>query len=60
MFDKQLMFAVRLALEAGFLLHRVIWTVTGRRRLLQLINVLHKDEGFEYRPVVQKNVLNHH
>lgn len=54
MFDKQLVFAVRLALEAGFLLYRVIWTITGRRSLLQRINVIHKDERFEYRPVVQK------
>lgn len=55
MFDKQLMFAVRLALEAGFLLYRVIWTITRRRSLLQQLNVFHKDERFEYRPVVQKN-----
>lgn len=59
-FDKQLMFAVGLALEAGLLLHRIIWTVTGRRRLLQQLQVFHKDERFEYRPVVRKsNLLNH-
>ncbi len=58
MFDKQLMFAVRLALEAGFLLYRVIRTVTRRRSLLQRIDVFHKSEWFEHRPVVQKNNLN--
>lgn len=61
MFDKQLMFAVRLALEAWFLLYRVIWTITGRRSLLQRIDVFHKDERFEHRPVVPKNnLLTHH
>lgn len=61
MFGKQLMFAVRLALEAGFLLYRVIWTITGRRSLLQRIDVFHKDEWFEHRPVVQNNnFLNQH
>lgn len=55
MFDKQLMFAVRLALESGFLLHRVIWTITRRTGLSQGLKVFHKDERFEYRPVLQKN-----
>lgn len=34
-FDKQLVLAVRFALEAWFSLHRIVWTVTGRGRLLQ-------------------------
>ena len=55
MFDKQLVFAVRFALEARFLLHWIIWAVTGRSRLLQIVDVLHKDERFEHRPVGQKN-----
>lgn len=54
-FDKQLVFAVRFALEARFLLHGVICTVTGRSRLLQRFEMFHKDERFEYRPVVPKN-----
>lgn len=57
MFDKQHVFAVRLALEAGFLLHGVVCTVTWRSRLLQLNNVLHKDERFEYGPVCAKEQL---
>ena len=54
-FDKQLMFAVRFALEARLPLHGVICTVTGRSCLLQWFEVFHKDERFEYRPVVPKN-----
>lgn len=53
MFHKQLMFAIGLALEAGFLLYRVIWTIGGRSCLFQGINVFHKDERFENRPVTQ-------
>lgn len=50
-FEEQGVLAVRLALEAGFLLHGVVCPVTGRRRLLQLIIVLYEDERFEHRPV---------
>lgn len=50
-FDKQWMFAIWLALETGYLLHRVIRAITGRASLLQLFNVFHKDKRFENRPV---------
>ncbi len=55
--DKQLVSAVRFALEARFLLHRVVWTVTGRSRLLQRNKVFHKDERLKDRPVEQRNDL---
>lgn len=55
MFGKQLMFAVRLALESGFLLYRVIWTIIRGTGLSQGLKVFHKDERFEYRPVLQEN-----
>lgn len=44
MFDKQLVSAVRLALESRFLLHRVIGSKRGRRRFLQWLEVFYKDE----------------
>lgn len=50
MFDKQFVFAVRLALEARFLFHRVFRTKGGRSRLLQRLEVFHKDERLENRP----------
>lgn len=54
--DEQLVFAVRLALEARFLLHGVLWTITRRGSLLQWRQIFHKDERFEYRPVVQERL----
>lgn len=56
-FDKQLVLAVRFALEAWFLLHGIVRTVTGRGRLLQRHQVFHKDERFKHRPVALKIAL---
>lgn len=53
-FDKQLVLAVRFALEAWFSLHRIVCAVTGRGRLLQWLYIFHKDERFEHRPVALK------
>ena len=60
MFDKQRMFAVRLALKTGFLLYRIVWTKTWGSSLLQQISMFNKDERFEYRPDKQKNNLISH
>lgn len=58
-FDKQLVSAVRLALESRILFHRVIRTKGGRRRFLQWLEVFYKDErlknGPEGRNKAQKN-----
>lgn len=56
-FDKQVVLAVRFTLEAWFLLHGIVRTVTWRGRLLQRLWVFHKDERFEHRPVALKTAF---
>lgn len=50
MLDKQLVSAVRFALESRFLPHGVIGTKGGRSRILQWLEVFYKDEGLENGP----------
>lgn len=47
MFDKQLVSAVRFALESRFLLYRVIRTKGGRGCFLQRLEVFYKNERLE-------------
>ena len=50
MLEEQRVFAVRFALEARFLLHRVILSIAGRAGELQLLDAFHENEWLEHRP----------